>query len=421
MNAKKSILIVLAIWLLASFLGALPYLIFTRLGFVDSLFESVSGWTTTGATSFISVEELSAPLLIYRSATQWIGGLGILIFVLLFASAKNKAVAKSVVEAEAGKGNETMPMFRRSSDYVRTIVSVYTCLTILFALLFLLAGMSLTDAIVHSLSGISTGGFSSHDSGLAFFGSPLIRLFMLVLTIIGGMNFYLYYLARKRKPREIAKNSELRSYLLLMLIGSAVCAIFLFIRLGAESAADAGYKIFASVFEICSMVTTSGYSASGYTLWPTSCVMLLFILAFIGGCSSSAAGGIKVFRFEIILGLVRMDLRKKIHPASLRQSLPEDPNATIRTVGIVISYALIFLLCSFLLSLEGGSLMTAVSASLAALSNTGSGFADVGPNLSWNFFSPFEKIVLSVEMIAGRLEALTILTLVAPSFWRRGK
>jgi trk system potassium uptake protein TrkH len=333
---------------------------------------------------------------------------------------KGNYVAKLLIEAESGQGNETIKTFKKTRDYFRVIFIAYFLITLIFFFIFIFCGLNIFDSLIHSMSGISTGGFSNYNDNISHFNNIPFYISLMILTFLGGMSYYLFYFFAKGRFSMILKNVELKFYILLIFVCTIIITIFI---LSNYSKIMIPKALFVSFFEVISMVSTSGYSLSQYHFWPTACIMLLFILMLIGGSSSSSAGGIKIFRLAIIINLLKININKKLHPKAYSKFKIEEnvisSQVYTKAIGIIFSYIMLFILSTILISIDNNDMMTNASAALACLSNVGMGFNLIGPGGSFDCFSDFSKIVLIITMIAGRLEVLNLFVLFSRGFWKK--
>ena len=396
-------------WLLVALIGSLPYIYY---GFspIDAFFETMSGFTTTGATVIERVEDLPRSLLLWRSLTQWLGGMGIIVlFVAIFPALAKRGETLLQAEVPGLKIEKIKPRVR---DTAIRLYFTYMVLTIAEISLLKILGMSLFDAVNHAFTTLSTGGFSTHTESIAFFNDPRIEFVIFVFMILGGTNFTLtYYLLRGK----IKFDTEFLFYIFVLLTASVIVTLLNLNRFGIES-------IRYSFFQVASIMTTTGYTTSDFDTWSDSAKILILVLMFVGGSTGSTGGGIKVARIYLLIQYSISQILKSADPRTAR---------VIRFNGEIVSkeilhnvtaffvlYVLIFVVSTFIVSLFGLDFVTSVSAVAATLNNVGPGLGSVGASEPYTYLPPAVKIILSLDMWIGRLELFTVLSLFIPSFWR---
>ena len=371
-------------WLLCSFIGCLPFLLSGAIPtFADAFFESCSGFSTTGASVLSDVEVLPRSILFWRSLTHWLGGLGIIFIVIPFLYDGSKKLYK-----------------------------IYLVFTIAEILLLKLCGMNLFDAFIHTFGTVSTGGFSNYNDGIAHFDSIYIRLVIIAVMLLAGTNLNLFVLARRRGLAHFIKDEELRFFTLVTAVSSLlVFSVNVFYR----HFSDVGNTLLDSVFQVVSIITTTGYTTADYDMWPTFAKMILLCLFFFGGCRSSVSGGVKCVRVLTCFKLIKRSLSLRIHPNRIAPiTLNEAEVATdtvIKVTGFIFTYIAVIFAGTLLLSVNNLDFMTTVSAAASCLGNIGVGFGMVGPAFDFSVFSDFSKYVCSFLMIAGKLELFTVFIL----------
>lgn len=413
---REGYIIVAASWLIAIVAGAFPFYISDFTGsFVDALFESTAGFTTTGCSS-VDGSFLPNALLLWKAIAHWLGGMGILVFAISILPALG-VNGQFIMRAEA-PGPVLQKMTVRMSDSAKILYITYLTFTVIeFVLLMLSGKMTCFDAIINTMGSISTGGLVVHPEGIAFYDSLYIEVVISFFCILSSINFVLYHYLVTGKGSYLFRDVEFRGYMII--IGSAIliCTLGLVIVNGDSPAAalrDAG-------FQVVSMATTTGCARSPYIVWPVVCQITLIALMFIGGCSSSTAGSIKVIRILVMLKLIFRGSVKKIHPRSVvAVKLGDHPVSAPVVSGItvfILTYVVILLISIFILSFQGFSLDTTMTATLAMLSNTGAAFGEAAAMGNFSMFHPLLKLYLSCLMIMGRLELFTIIILFSKNFW----
>lgn len=419
-RAREGYVVVASCWLMASLAGAFPYYLSGFADtFIDAVFESVSGFTTTGCTAVDDVF-LSRSLMLWKALSHWLGGMGILVFVISILPALG-INGQMIARAEA-PGPVLEKMTVRMSDSAKILYMTYFTFTIAEFILLLLSGkMPVFDAVINTLGSISTGGLLVHPEGIAYYDSVYVEIIISLFCILASINFVLYHYLVTGKFSYILKDIELRAYLLIIAAAIIVCSI------GLMTANDDsfGSALRDSFFQVISMATTAGYTRSPYLVWPAVCQMVLITLMFIGGCAASTSGSIKVVRILVMMKLILRGCTKRIHPRSV-VAVKLGGNAVPAPVvsGItvfILTYMMILLASSFLLSLQGLDLETTITATLAMLSNTGIGFGETAAIGNFSIFHPALKLYLSALMIIGRLELFTIIILFTSNFWGRDR
>lgn len=416
---REGYIIVASCWLLASFIGAFPYYVsgFTD-SFINALFESVSGFTTTGCSAVNGF--LSNSLLLWKAISHWLGGMGILVFVISILPALG-INGQTIVRAET-PGPVLEKMTVRMSDSAKILYLTYFSFSILeFIMLMLSKKMSVFDAAVNTMGSISTGGLLVHPDGIAHYDSLYVEVVISVFCILATVNFVLYHYLITGKASYLIKDVELRVYLIIIACGIIICTI----GLVAANGDTPGNALRDAFFQVISMATTAGYTRSPYLVWPAVCQFVLISLMFIGGCAASTSGSIKVIRVIVMLKLIWRGCIKRVHPRSV-VAVKVGKNAVPAPVvsGItvfILTYMLIFLLSCFVLSFQGLDMETTMTTALAMISNTGAGFGVTASIGNFSVFHPLLKLYLSGLMIIGRLELFTIIILFTRNFWGKDR
>jgi trk system potassium uptake protein TrkH len=419
LGVRESILTVVLVWLLFPLLSTFLYLKTGAIkNFADAFFESVSGFTTTGASILTDIESLPKSVLLWRSTTHFVGGIGFVIFTLTLLPSLGIGGSK-LLRFEASKVIEEK-IVPKVKEVARAVVVVYLSLTILETISLILCGLNLFDSVNHAFATVSTGGFSTKNESVGAFRSFSVELVISFFMILSSINFLLYYKAfRKRNLKVFLSNYEVRGYLSIIVI-STVFTVFILLKSGTYNSFLEAFRY--GFFQVVTATSTTGFSSVDYGNWPTSVLALLMILALIGACSGSTAGGLKQFRFLIIVRTAKKEIEKTFNPnlvyrISLGNKVWElsEVNTLLAFIFIYFSTAILF---GFIISLSGYDLITSFSSSIACITSLGPGLAKVGPAENFSFFSNVDKILLSFEMILGRLEIFTVLAVLLPSFWR---
>ncbi len=412
LNLKEAILSVVLVWFLFPAIASSVYILGAHIKDpFDAYFEAVSGFTTTGATILTNIEAVPKSVLLWRSLTQWLGGLGFIVFsfsVLPFIRLSYHLVK---FESSAVVEERISP---RIGEVVRIIFSVYVAITLFGIVLLKLCGMSLYDAVNHVFAAISTGGFSPKNLSVGAYNSFADELVLELIMLLGAVNLTVYYRTFKRKkPWEFLTYFETVSLLAVTAIGTLIMTAILWANHYYPNLfEDFRYALFQTV----SASTTTGFANTDFSIWPPAAQALLMILTVIGGSASSTAGGIKQFRFQLLLKTALGELKKTLHPRLIiRYDLggkPVDINLLYGVLAFVFIYLTTIVIFGFLLTLSGNDLVTAFSASVACLTSFGPGLGKVGPMNNFEFMNNFDKFILAVEMVMGRLEILPILAIV---------
>lgn len=417
-KAKEGLTIVTLGWIFASVFGALPFYLSGSIpSFVDAFFETVSGFTTTGATIINDIEVLPMGILFWRSFTHWIGGMGILVVavaVLPLMGAGGFHVFKA--ESPGPIADKIVP---RIKDTAKILYTSYIIISLAEFIFLLFGGMTPFESAVHTFGTLGTGGFSTRNGSIGAFNNSYIVIVISIFMIMSGTNFSLYYDLFKGKWREVLKNSELRLY--FGILAAAVIAIT--INMNYNLYFDWFESFKHSLFQVSSIMTTTGYTTFDYEQWTSFSKGILFMLMFIGGSAGSTGGSIKVIRILVLIKLIKRELTKILHPRAIVSvklgNKPVSEDILLNISSFFMLYMLIFIIGSLIISLEGIGFMGATSAVAATLGNIGPGFDFVGPTNTYSEFSNFSKLLLSFFMLLGRLELFTVIALLTPSFWRK--
>lgn len=417
--AKEGFAIVALAWIAMSMIGALPFYISNEIPtYVDAFFETVSGFTTTGASILPEVESMSHGLLFWRSFTHWIGGMGVLVFVMaIFPQESGRSIHIMRAEMPGPSVGKLVPRIRETAKLLYIIYIVMTAIQII---LLLVGGMPLFDSILHAFGTAGTGGFGIKNDSIAGYNSYLqwvIAIFMLLF----GVNFNLYYLILVKRFKSAIKSTELWVYFGIIAFSTALISFNIYDISGSLSE-----TIRTSFFQVSSIMTTTGYATANFNLWPNLSKMILVILMFVGACAGSTGGGIKISRFVIAIKTIFKDIKHMLHPRSVGSVKFEGKAIDSQTInGISVYFAIYFILffvILFLLSFETGEAFdfeTNFTAVTACFNNIGPGLANVGPASNFSAYSSFSKIILSVAMLLGRLEIFPILLVFTPVFWKK--
>jgi trk system potassium uptake protein TrkH len=415
MRLRDGFLVVAFSWILASGFGALPYLLTGTLEPVDALFESIAGFTTTGSTVMRDIEAAPHGLLLWRSLTQWLGGMGIIVFAIAIVPMLGIG-GMQLFKAEMP--GVTLDKLRpRIVETARRLLFIYLGLSAAAFLIYALLGMSLFEALCHALTTLSTGGFSTRNASFAAFASPALEWACIVFMLLAGINFTLHYRLISGQLRAVAAHSELRYFLGLVAGSTLLVAWFV---AGSEWPDLATLR--SALFQVVSITTTTGYGSADYETWPVVTSLILLALMTMGGMAGSTAGGVKGLRVLLLAQGLRNSLARMLHPHLVRpvkftgEPIPVDVLTGIGS--FVTAYFAVALLAAAIVAAAGYDLETSISAALTSLSNVGPGFGAVGPTDHFAHFPAGVKLTLGMCMVAGRLELFTILVLFQRSFWR---
>lgn len=416
--ARDGFAIVALGWITVSLFGSLPFLFSGAIpSFWDAFFESVSGFSTTGATILKDIESLPKGILFWRSFTHWMGGMGVLVLTLAILPSVG-ANSFHIMKAES-PGPTPGKLVPKIGQTAKILYSIYIVLTLGEVLLLLAGGMSLYDALIHAFGTAGTGGFSNKNSSIGYYDSPYLEGVITVFMLLFGINFALYYYGMKGNLKSVYKDEELRFY--LFVVGTSV--LFIGTDLASIGFYSPGTSFREAAFQVSSIITTTGYATVDFNLWPVFSQGVLMVLMFIGGSAGSTGGGIKCIRILVLLKVMRREIARVIHPRSVYtvkiggKVVEEETLSGIMTFFFV--YLFLFVLATLAISLNGEDLITTVTSVGATLNNVGPGLGLVGPMGNFSGFSDFSKAVLSACMIFGRLEIYPMLILFSPAFWKK--
>ncbi|MEX2450954.1 MAG: TrkH family potassium uptake protein [Rhodospirillales bacterium] len=417
LRIRQAFLVTSGSWLAFSLVSTLPFIFAApHLSFIDALFETVSGLTTTGSTVLVKLDTMDRGILLWRAMLQWIGGIGIIVTAIIMLPYL-KIGGMQIFQMESSDRSEKI--FPRAKVIAMSLGAVYLSLSLMCALLYWLEGMSGFEAVTHAMTTVSTGGYSTSDASLGHFQSPAIQWTAILFMLAGAVPFLMYLRLVTGNPREFLQNRQIRSLLLLLLITITVLTVWLIL---SENVAP-GEALRLAAFNIVSVVTTTGFATADYYVWGTLPIVLFFVLTFLGGCTGSTSGAIKIFRFEIALIVTKNTIFKSLNPHGvqpLRYQGRPVTNEVIRSVVVFIfTFVLITGLLTVALGMTGLDFITAASGAATAMANVGPGLGPViGPAGNFAPLPDSAKILLVIGMLLGRLEIFTILVLLTPRFWR---
>ena len=414
--AKEGFVIVALAWLALSAIGAVPFVLSGEVrSYADAFFETVSGFTTTGASVLTDIEGMSHGLLFWRSFTHWVGGMGVLVFIMaIIPSVCDRSIHILRAEMPGPVMGKLVPKLKQTA---KILYLIYIVMTVLEMILLLCGGMSLFDSVIHSFGTAGTGGFGIKGDSVASY-SPYLQWVIAIFMFLFGINFNIYYLLLVRRFRSVLKSTETWCYIAICLISVAIITGNIYSIYG-----NLPDSVRASAFQVASLVTTTGFSTADFNLWPGLSKGILLILMFIGGCAGSTAGGLKVSRVVMMIKMIRREFMKMIHPRSVSAVRIEGKkvdDTTLNGVNVYFAlYMVIYFAVFLLLCLEPFDFETNFTAVAACYNNIGPGFGAVGPMGSFSGYSAFSKIVLSATMLLGRLEIYPLLFALIPSTWTK--
>ncbi|MTI62220.1 MAG: TrkH family potassium uptake protein [Firmicutes bacterium] len=413
---REGFLIVGMGWLLVSLFGAIPFsLAGTFNTFIDSFFETVSGFTTTGATVLANIESQPHGILFWRGLTHWLGGMGILVFTLALLPAMGLSNV-NILKAES-PGPTPGKLVPKIAKTAQLLYYIYIIFTVVEIIALKIAGMSYFDAITHTFATMGTGGFSPKNLSVGAYNMPSYEWIIFLFMFLAGANFSLYYDALIGKFKTLFKDREFQFYTLVIFV--SIILITLNITNSWESLS---LSFRQASFQVASIVSTTGFTTLDYSIWPAFSKMVLFVLMFFGGSAGSTGGAIKHIRILIVFKYIKREFQKLIHPnsvATIRVGNQPIPEGVVQNViAFVLIYMLIFVSFSLVLLTQEMDILSSTSAVAATLGNVGPGFGMVGPAMNYGGLTSFTKILLSLAMILGRLEIYTVLILFTPLFWR---
>ena len=417
--AREGFVTVALCWIVLALTGALPFLFSGEIpSVVDALFETISGFTTTGATILSDVEALSHASLLWRSLTHWVGGMGVLVFMLIVLPlAGGQTIHLMRAESPGPSVSKLSPHLR---DTAMILYAIYFGMTVLETFLLLLGGMPLFDAICTSMATAGTGGFGIWNTSIAHYNSYYLQAVVTVFMILFGINFSVYFLLLTRRWKNAFRIEEVRVYLGVILASSVIIAIN--VRNLFPNFLDSFHH---AAFQVASIITTTGFSTVDFDQWPALSKGILVLLMFIGACAGSTGGGMKCSRILLMCKSIRKEMQFLIQPRAVRVNKMDGrrvQHEVMRSVNVfMIAYLLLFILSVLLLCISNEELITNFTAVAATLNNVGPGLELVGPTANFGFFTPLSKIVLMFDMLAGRLEVFPMLLLFNPATWRREK
>lgn len=423
LKARDGLFVVSFTWLICSVIGALPFIISGAIpNLADAIFESASGFSTTGSSILMDIEIMPKSILFWRSFTHWLGGMGIIVFIMAMLPALGIS-GQTVAYAETSgpiKDKFTARFYETAKD----LYKLYVVMTAVLVILLRLGKMSWFDAFIHAFGTVGTGGFSNYNDSIAHFDSVYIEVVIIIFMILAGINFSLYYsgLYHRHPLRTLLHDDETKFYLIIM--GLASLIIFAY-NIFFRSFENTGEELLDAVFHVVSVTTTTGFASGNYDLWPTFSKMIIFALFFFGGCSGSTSGGVKHIRILVGLKLIRRSFALKIHPNRVIpitiNNKEVSTDVVIRITNFLFMYIAVLFIGIILLAVDGMDFTSTLSTAATCLGNIGPGFNQVGPVMNFAHLSDFAKYICSFLMIAGRLELFTVITLFSRYYWNSNR
>lgn len=416
--ARDGFAIVSLAWIFLSLFGTMPFIISGSIpSFVDALFETTSGFSTTGASILTEVENLPRGILFWRSFTHWVGGMGVLVLMLALVPSV-KANTIHILQAES-PGPNPGKLVPKMGQTVKILYLIYFVLTSVLVVCLLLAGMPLFESLIHAFGTAGTGGFSAKNVSIGYYGSVTIDVIITVFMLLFGVNFSLYYQSIKGNLRSSLRDAEFRFYLGIVLTSIVLITLNIY-----GSVFDSLLEsIRHSAFQVSSIITTTGYATTDFNLWPSFSKSILVLLMFIGASAGSTGGGLKCMRILLLIKAARREIVRIIHPRSVYAvklgGKVVDEETLSGVIMFFFTYIFIFVISVLIVSLDGKDLISNFTAVTSSISNIGPGLGIVGPMGNFSEYSILSKLVFSFCMLAGRLEIFPVLLLLAPTSWKR--
>ncbi len=417
-RSREGFAIVTLGWILFSLLGCLPFVLSGHISsFTDAYFETMSGFTTTGATILVDIEKLPHGLLFWRSFTHWLGGMGIIVLslaILPFLGVGGMQLFKAEVP-----GPVPDKLTPRVTETAKILWGVYVIISAAETILLMAGGMTFFDALCHTFGTMATGGFSTKNASIGYYDSPFIQYVIIFFMITAGTNFSLHYRFMKKDWKGYFRNNEFRLFILLIAVGTIIIGYDTLLH--HYPYIEVAFR--KTLFQVVSILTTTGYGTADYEQWAFSSQFILFLFMFVGGCAGSTGGGMKVVRLYILIQFVRSEIKRLLHPSAV---IPVRIGETVipreivtNVIGFLALMIGLFIFGVILMSMLGLDLETSLGAVAATLGNIGPGLGDVGPTDNYAHIPLLGKWFLTFFMLAGRLEIYTVLILFAPSFWQK--
>lgn len=414
-----SYILVVAVWFFFALFGTLPYILSGQTtSFIDAIFETMSGITTTGSTMISDFDAVSHGVFIWRALTQWVGGMGIIaLSIVLLPSIGMGGMQMFSAEASITRADKIHPKIEEMAKYMWLI---YIVLTIIETILLAFGGMPLFDAICHSFSTLATGGFSTQANSIGAYNSQYIEYVVMVFMFLGGVNFALYYAAIIGKGKRIIADDELRNYFIVVVVMSVILSLILIFK-GDYGSNELAFR--DSFFQVISVMTGSGFTTCDYSLWPIPTTAFIALLMLTGTCTGSTSGGLKMMRMTIVIRNIVNEIKRAMHPTAV---VPVKYNGRALASNEVFSvlsffalYFVIILIGIFVITMFGYNLEDSYGLAVNSLSNVGTSIGNYGPTASLCELHPAVKITMTILMLVGRLEIFTVILIFTPTFWKK--
>ena len=418
LNLQQAFLLTSLSWLSIAIFGSLPFVFSSlQLSITDSLFESMSGITTTGSTIIINLNESPKGILLWRSLLQWLGGIGIIVMAITLMPIMNVGGMQLFKISSNDASEKILP---KSREIALSLILIYSGLTFICSIFYKIFGMNYFDSITHAMTTIATGGFSNYNESIGYFNSATIEITAIIFIILGSIPFIAYIKFLNGNKRIFISDTQIRTFIKIIIV--SIIILFLYLALQNKNLSEVNLRSIS--FNVVSILTGTGYVTQQFDNWGSFPLIFFLILMFIGGCAGSTACGIKIFRVQILYLFLVNQLKKIIYPRGIFVIKYDNNNVDDKFMSSIISfiylYIIIFFVITALLSLSGLDFVTSISAAATSISNVGPGLGDIiGPNGNFSQLSDFSKWVLSFGMILGRLELFAILVLFLPSFWQK--
>lgn len=416
MYDREALVIVALMWVIYPIIGALPFYMSEEIPhFVDAVFESVSGFTTTGSTILTDVEALSRGMLFYRSLTHWVGGMGVLVLAIAILPSSNEALTLMRAECAGPQVGKIVPKGKLSAAYLYIIYAALTAITII---LLVICDMPLFDSVCHAMGTAGTGGFGIKNDGIAYYNSASIDAVITIMMALFGVNFSLYYFILARRIGDVWRNTEIKVYVGIMALATGLIMIDI-----APIYHSFNKCLRYAGFQVSSIMTSTGYATADFTKWPGFSQMLLVILMFIGACGGSTGGGFKVARVIILFKNSIRTIRKMLRPNSVNVVKSDSKTMDVQVVHSVQNYLSIYIglliISLIFVATDNADFSTTFTSVVTCINNIGPGLNRVGPVENFSFYSNVSKITLTLDMLLGRLECIPMIILFSPSAWRK--
>ena len=418
LNLQQAFLLTSLSWLSIAIFGSLPFVFSSlQLSITDSLFESMSGITTTGSTIIINLNDSPKGILLWRALLQWLGGIGIIVMAITLMPIMNVGGMQLFKISSNDASEKILP---KSREIALSLILIYSGLTFICSIFYKIFGMNYFDSITHAMTTIATGGFSNYNESIGYFNSATIEITAIIFIILGSIPFIAYIKFLNGNKRIFISDSQIRTFIKIIIV--SIIILFLYLALQNKNLSEINLRSIS--FNVVSILTGTGYVTQQFDNWGSFPLIFFLILMFIGGCAGSTACGIKIFRVQILYLFLVNQLKKIIYPRGIFVIKYDNNNVDDKFMSSIISfiylYIIIFFVITALLSLSGLDFVTSISAAATSISNVGPGLGDIiGPNGNFSQLSDFSKWVLSFGMILGRLELFAILVLFLPSFWQK--